>query len=195
MRPRAGYDCTTSAKGRESGRAAYHFVRARMGEVRPARASLGGCPHRHGLYFPKQVGASPGPWTPRGTDATPVGARMLVPRAKPRQEPRRGWSASTYKEIGMRRRHHTPATLAPLRRRKRIGPPPDGAGSTARRRSAVRLNLTGVPQGKTAGSPMIIRCVDTYSIPLGASLVRLLVESMVGTLRYQYYVYNNMSDT
>ena len=74
MRPRAGYDCTTSAKGRESGCAAYHFVRARMGVVRPARASLGGCPHRHGLYFPKQVGASPGPWTPRGTDAMPVGA-------------------------------------------------------------------------------------------------------------------------
>ena len=143
VRPCAGYDCTTSAKGRESGCAAYRFVRVRMGVVRPTRAILGGCPHRHGLYFPKQVGASPGPWTPCGTGATPVGATLLVPRAKPHHEPRRGWSTSTYKVVGRRRRHRTPATTAPIRRRRRKGPPPDGAGSTARRRPACVSNDGG----------------------------------------------------
>ena len=140
VRPRAGNDCTTSAEGRESGCAAYHFVRVRMGVVRPARASLGGCPHRHGLYFPKQVGASPGPWTLCCTDAMPVGARLLVPRAKPPREPRRGWSTSTYKVVGMRRRHHTPATLAPLRRRKWERAAPGRCGG--HREEAVGLRLT-----------------------------------------------------
>ena len=195
MRPRAGNDCTTSAEGRESGCAAYHFVRARMGVVRPARASLGGCPHRHGLYFPKQVGASPGPWTPCCADAMPVGARLLVPRAKPRRELRRGWSTSTYKVVGMRRRHHTPATMAPLTEAQVGTDRPRTVRGAPRGGGWLASHMTGVPPGKTAGSPMIIRCVDTYSIPLGASLVRLLVESMVGTLKVSILCLNNKSDT
>ena len=46
-----------------------------------------------------------------------------------------------------------------------------------------RLKGRGVPRGNTAGSPMITRCVGYVLYPLGASLVRLLVESMVGTLK------------